>query len=319
LPSQGQPEGFSGAVGKFSMESFIDKPETKANDPVTLKIKISGKGNIKLIDPPKISFPPDIETYDPKVNDNISTNQSGVSGTRTFEYLLIPRHSGEYKIESFNFSYFDIDKKQYITLNSADFKIKVEKGSGTESATTIVGGVNKEDVQLLGKDIRFIKTGKIELKPKGEYFFGSGLFYTLLLIPLLLFAAFMVFYQKNKKLAGNLTLMKSKKANKVARKRLTDAKKFLQEGKKEQFYDEIFKALWGYASDRLVIPMSQLTKENAASALSKKNIDNDLVNKFILTLDNAEFARFAPGASAEMQSMYDNTMELITKLEEEIK
>lgn len=317
---QGQPEGFSGAVGRFSMESFIDKPQTKANDPVTLKIKINGRGNIKLIDPPKLNFPPDIESYDPKISDNISVNASGISGTRTFEYLLIPRHAGEFKLDPVIFSYFDLDKKDYVSVRSPEFRIKVEKGSHTGASATAVTGISKEDVQLLGKDIRYIKTGKVSFRQVEEpAFFGTPLFYSLLISPLLLFALFLGYYRKNKELSSNLALMKSRRANKIARQRLSAAKGFLQQNKKEEFYDAIFKALWGYASDRLGIPLSQLSKASAAEALSRKNVGPDLTDKFTLTLDNAEFARFAPGAASEMQSMYDSTIELISKIEEEIK
>lgn len=319
LPKAGQTEAFRGAVGKFSMEAFLDKPSTKANDPVTLKIKISGQGNIKLIEAPKLKFPQDIETYDPKTADNISTTVSGVSGSRTFEYLLIPRHQGEYKLDPFAFSYFDPGKNEYVTLRSPEFKLKVEKGNGNESAASTVVGVTKEDVQLLGKDIRFIKPGKTDLRPEGETFYNSAAFYILLVSPFLLLIGFLFFYQQNKELSSNLTLMKSRKANKVALKRLSTAKQFLAQDKKEEFYDAIFKALWGYVSDRLGLPLSQLSKESAASALNKRNVETDLVNQFILTLDNAEFARFAPAGHGEMEVMYKRTVELISKIEEVIK
>lgn len=312
------PDGFSGAVGKFSMEAFIDKPETKANEAVNLKIKISGSGNIKLIENPKLSFPPDVESYDPKIADNISATANGVSGSRTFEYLLIPRHAREYKMEPFAFSYFDLEKKEYITLHSPEFKLKVAKGNEI-AASSAITGVNKEDLKLLGKDIRFIKTANIKLKKKGEQFFGSATFYALLFSPFFLLVIFIIVYQRNKELQGNLMLMKSRKATKVAKKRLSAAKIFLAENKKENFYDEIFKALWGYLADKLGIAVSGLSKETASTALTQKNVNEQLIKDILATLDHCEFARFAPGGTGEMQTMYDSTMGLIAKLEQEIK
>jgi hypothetical protein len=283
------PEGFSGAVGDFKMEAFIDKPQGKTNDPITLKVKITGKGNIKLIDAPKPVLPPDIESYDPKTSDAVTASASGLSGTRTFEYLLIPRHKGQYKIEPIKFSYFDVDKKQFVTQTSNEFKLNIAQGNDTESSTTnSSAGVNKEDVTLLGKDIRYIKTGNIDLKPTGSIFFGSGLYYTLLILPVLLFIAFMVYFQNNKKLSGNVALMKSKKATKLAQKRLEIAKK-------------------------------HLSKESANVELRKQNVNETLREKFLSTINKCEFARFAPGGTGEMQEMYDNTIALITNIEESIK
>jgi hypothetical protein len=319
LPSAGKPAGYGGAVGRFSMESSLDKSETKANDPVTLKVRIAGRGNIKLLEAPVISFPPDIESYDPKSTDQISTGAAGISGTRTFEYLLIPRNPGEYKIDPFSFSYFDLDKKEYVTLSSPEFRIKVARGAGGGASSSAISGVSKEDVQMLGKDIRYIKAQEPGWREKGKFFTGSPLFYTLLGSPLLAFVLFLGYYRKNRKLSSNVALMKSRKATKVAKKRLAAANAFLQQNRKSEYYDEIGKALWGYVSDRLGIPTSRLSRDSAAEMLQKHGIKEELINKFIQTLDSAEFARFGPGGSTEMQSMYDHTIELISKIEEEIK
>jgi hypothetical protein len=315
------PEGFSGAVGDFAMNAFIDKPETKTNEAVSLKIKISGKGNIKLIDPVKASFPSDIESYNPKTTDNIAVNENGVSGSRTFEYLLIPRHPGEFKIAPIHFSYFDPGKKKYIELESPPFTLKVTKGAndiGTSASSS--SGVSKEELQLLGKDIRYIKTDQPEFDRRGKYFFNSPLYYILLGSPLLLFIAFIFYRKKQKELHGNTVLFKSKRATQIAKKRLISAKKFMKENNKEKFHDEILKSIWGYTSDKLNIPLADLSRDNAVSALRTRNINEELIKKYTSTIDHCEFARYAPaGSSATMENIYQDTMHIITQLEQDLK
>ena len=320
LPA-GAPVGYSAAVGKLNMEAFIDKPQTKTNEAVNLKIKISGSGNLQLIDAPKIQFPPDIESYDPKTIDNISITAAGVSGNRIFEFLLIPRHAGEYKIAPIHFSYFDPEKKTYIQLNSPEFLIKVAKGSGHEAASgTSIQGVNKEDIKLLGKDIRFIKINSGGFNKKGDLFFGSILFYILLCIPLFLFILFFIYRKKYLEMTGNAALMKQKRATGMARKRLSLADKHLKEKNKEKFYDEVSKALWGYINDKLGIPMAELSKDSANDALRKRSVSEDLIENFNETIGYCEFARYAPANdSIEMEKTYNNAIQLITKFENHIK
>jgi uncharacterized membrane protein len=312
------PESFTGSVGKFNFEASLDKNKTKSNDPVTLKIKISGHGNLSLIDPPKINFPPDIETYDPKVVNNITTTSAGSSGSKVFEYLLIPRHEGNYKIDPVQFSYFDLDKKSYISQSSSAFNLEVQRGSGDNSVA--ISGVDKADVQIIGKDIRFIKTGNIIFMNAAKEFYGSGLFYALLILPFLLFALLIIFKKRKEKRDSNVILVKSSKANKMAKKRLAVAKKLLGEKNNEKFYDESFKALWGYTGDKLGIPPSDLSKETASYALKQKNVTDESISKLISTLDYCEFARFASANSGvSPENIYNDSVAVITKLEEEIK
>jgi hypothetical protein len=312
------PASFKGAVGRYTMDAFLDKPETKANDPVSLKVKIGGKGNLKLIDPLPIDFSQDIEAYDPKIADNTSVSEGGVSGNKTFEYLLIPRHSGDYKIPPVEFTYFDLDKKKYVTLNSPEFKLKVTKGTGPESVT--VNGVSKEDVQLLGKDIRFIKINNPKLMKKGDEFYGSIGFYSLLISPMFLFIGFLVYYQRNKELQKNTVLLKSKKATKLARKRLSTAKELLTKNSREPFYEEVSKAIWGYLGDKLSIPLANLSKETISETLLSRGVSEALLAQFVDILNKCEYARFAPSNSAgHMQEIYEAAINSITKMEEELK
>ena len=318
LPNDNVPPGFSGGVGKFSMEAWLDKSQTKTNEPVTLKVKISGRGNLKLLDAPMINVSTDIEKYDPKNSDNITKQGDQITGSRTFEFLLIPRHPGEQKIPSFPYTYFDIEKKNYVTLKSSDFTIMVEKGNDVQS--TYAAGVSKEDVKLLGEDIRFIKSGNITIHRIGEKFTGSMSFFVLLVSPIIAFTGFLVYLKRREKILGNVTLVRNRKAQKIARKRLADAKKFLDEKKKEEFYSEISRALWGYIADKLGIPPSDLSIDLVRSSLEDRKIDGEMITRFITTIEMCEFVRFAPATdSVQMDQVYKETVELISMIEEQLR
>lgn len=318
LRNQNVPEGFSGAVGKFSVESWLDKRETKTNEPVTLKVKISGRGNLKLIDPLKISFPPDLESYDAKISDNITTGTNIISGSRTFEYLLVPRRPGEQKIASFNFSYFDLDKKDYVSIKSPEFLITVTKG--TDYISTPTASLSKEEIKLLGQDIRFIKSGTTSFKKQGESFFGSLGFFILLLSPMFLFVGFISYIRHYEKISGDVVRLKSRKATKIAKKRLVHAEKFLSQKKREEFYSAISQALWGYVGDKLGIPLSDLSQDSIKTTLTSRKVNDASIEKLINTINHCEFARFAPSSgSHEMEMIYKNTIELITSIEEELR
>lgn len=316
LPA-GQPAGFTGAVGKFAYEVSLDKNKTTAHDAVTLKVKISGKGNIKLIDPPKIDFPPDFETYDPKENVSSNPTLNGVTGSKTFEYLIIPRNPGNFKIDIAPFSYFDLEKKQFVELSSPDLSLNVSRGS--ETGTTVVSGVNKTDVQMLGKDIRFIKTRDPEFVKGKNNLFGSPVFYSLIAAPVLLFAGLIFIRRRKENMMGNMNLVRSQRANKVAMKRLSAAKKYLTTNEKDKFLDEMFRALWGFISDKLQIPIFDLSKETATAALIKKNVAENLVAQFSETVDSCEFARFGGGMAESNEMIYKKGIEVITELENAIR
>jgi len=311
------PATFTGAVGKFTMEASLDKKEVKAHDGVTLKIKINGKGNLKLIDPPKINFPSEFEAYDPKINSNISANITGVTGSKTFEYLLIPRNAGEYKIPVSDFTYFDLDKNQYEKVAGTEFILKVAKGE--ETSAPLVSGVSKSDVQFIGKDIRFIKTAPLTIVETGHLLYNSPLFYSMMAAPALLFVLLLGWRRRKEEQAGNVSLMKSRAANKVAKKRLSSAKKALDENKREVFLDEMFRALWGFVSDKMQIPISELSKENVSIALASRKVSDETIQKFIQTLDSCELARFAPGAAESIEEIYKSGIEVLSRLEGEIR
>lgn len=313
------PAGFSGAVGSLSFEAKLDKSETKENEPVNLKIKINGSGNIKLAAPPEINFPPDLETYDPKINESYKASDAGVSGGKTIEYLIIPRHEGDYELPPITFSYYDLNKKQYVSKTEGPFKIKVGRGSGNNNATAS-GGNEKSEFRLIGKDIRYIKTNETVFSDGDGKFFGSLGFYGLSILPLLAVGGTIVFIRKKRFEESNSVLMRSKKATGMAQKRLASADKSLKAGEHLQVYEEISKALWGYASDKLTIPLSELSKENIAGKLSQRSVSESTVNNFLRTIEDCEMARYGGQTSAaNSATAYTSAIELITKIEGEVK
>lgn len=314
-----KPAGFSGTVGQLSMSSTISATQVKANEAVTLKVVISGSGNMKLIKNPDIELPEGFEIYDPKVNNNFKTTTSGVSGTKTIEYLFIPRNAGDFEIPAAEFVYFDLQEKTYKTLRTPVYNLKVSKGEGGES---VVSGnyVNKEDVKQLGKDIRFIETKPFKLTKKTEPVFGTVEGWILYLIPLLV-ALFLFFVLKRKALENsNIEFVRNKKANKQAQKRLKMAQKLLNEGKKDKFYEEVLKAVWNYLSDKLAIPAASLTKERVEAELTEKGVNADAIKQFTDILNTCEFARYAPNSGQqEMGNLYAEAIDAISNLEDIIK
>jgi hypothetical protein len=318
LPA-GKPEGFSGGVGEFNISSSINSESVKTNDAITVKLIISGTGNLKLLHDPEIKFPEDFEVYDPKVDNQSKITPEGMSGSKVIEYLAIPRHPGDYKIPGVKFSYFDTKTKSYKTLTTDDYNVHVEKGAGNAD-NVIANFTNKEDLKVLGEDIRYIKLNDVELQERGKFFYGSTLFWMLYIISALILAAILIAYRKQAAANANVAKTRTKKANKVATKRMKAAGKLLSENNKEAFYDEVLKALWGYISDKLNIPVSQLTKDNVSEKLAASGVSEELTSELLATLDECEFARFAPGdAGKTMDKIYSSAISVISKMENSIK
>ena len=318
LPT-GKPANFSGGVGEFELSSSVSTTQVKTNDAVTLKIVISGTGNLKLLSDPTIEFPADFEVYDPKVDNKSRLTNEGLSGSKVIEYLVIPRTAGIYKIPSVKFSYFDIKSRSYKTLSTEEYTINVDKGEGN-AQQVISNFTNKEDLKVLNEDIRFIKQGNVKLTKKGEFFYGTTNYWMFYIIPAFIFIVFFVIYRKRIAANSNIAHMRTKKANKVAVKRLKLAGKLLSENKKNEFYDEVLKALWGYISDKLNIPLSRLSKDNVEEELQNYGVKEELIQEFIAALNNCEFARFAPGNDNQaMDKVYTASLEVISKMENSIK
>ena len=320
---EGKPSGFSGAAGTFTLSSSINKKELSANESVTIKLKISGNGNIKLLKNPEVKFPADFEVYDPKVENNFTNTTSGVTGTKTIEYLAIPRHSGTFTIPPVEFSYFDTNSKTYKTLKSEAFSINVTKAS-SESENgddpVVNNFTNKESVKVLGSDIRHISMNDFSLEKPSPFFFGTWGFALAYIIPLIIIAFIFWFFRKQAKENSDIIKVRNKKANKMARKRLRTAEKFLKEQKKEEFYSEVLKAIWGYLCDKLTIPQAQLNKDNVEVELRKYSLEESIIQDFIKILNECEFAQYAPGENIEARdNLFSDTTRMITLLEEQIK
>lgn len=313
------PEKFTGAVGNFSFAGAIDKTNVASNEAVTLKLTVSGSGNLSLINAPKIDLPQDFEAYEPKTSDRTVANDNGLSGTVSFEYLFIPRFAGNFTIPAVQFVFFNPNTRQYETRSTEAYQMTVTKGSDDQNAS-VMSSYSKQNVTMIGKDIRFIKQNKSKLKPKGSSFFGTFEFYAIYVMSFIAFAIVFVLNRKKIKESANLALVRNKRANKVALKRLKDAARFLKNNQAEQFYESVIKALWGYLSDKLSIPVADLNREKASATLLEKNIDQNTVNELMKIIDDCEFARYAPAAfSGTMNEIYDGAARVMGIFEKQIK
>ena len=310
------PADFSGAVGKFTLSSNINKSSLSANESLTIQLKISGNGNMKMIKTPTIKFPADFEVYEPKVINDFTNTTSGVTGTKTIEYLAIPRHAGKFTIPAVTFSYFDVASQSYKTLSTSAYELNVEKGTSTAGGV-VTNFTNQEQVRLLGSDIRYIAVNDFDIKPFSTFFVGTWRFWFWIWCPLLITLLLAVSSVKPKRCRHSIDGINMPT---VARKRLKVAAKNLKLGNKEVFYDEVLKALWGYVSDKLAMPIAELNKENIAARLQSKEVTDAKIKEFIDLLNDCEFARYAPADDAkEMDNVYSRTMALITEMEQMIK
>ena len=318
LPS-GKPASFYGGVGDFNISSSISTTELKENEAVTLKLVISGTGNMKLIKTPEVKFPADFEVYDPKVDNKFTLKTGGLSGNKVIEYLAIPRHGGEYTIPAVEFSYFDAKTGAYKTLTTPEYTLNVAKGSGTSSSAP-TGYVSKEELRLLGQDIRFINLDETKYQPKGKCLYGTMGYWLWYIIPFMAFIVIIVVYRKQAVENANIAKARTKKAGKVATRRLKVAKQKMRASDKAGFYDEVLKALWGYLGDKLSMPVSELSKDNIATKLAERQVSEELVAECMALVGECEFARYAPSLSnARVEDIYAKVDDLMDKLENAIK
>jgi len=315
LPSP-QPADFHGGVGSMQLKASLDKDHLKTGEVATLRLEISGKGNLKLLSPFSLKLPNDIDTYEPKVIDKTNVSPSGVSGSVAFEYYLIPKNPGQYKIEPINFAYFNLDKKEYVTLTTQPFLLNVEQGATTQ---TFVTNIKKEDVKLLGQDIRYIKTSTPRFSRTGESLMISPLFYVFSIIPIFLWVVVFLYVRRREQIEGNLVLMKQIRASKIAQKYLKNAKKLVDEGNKDLFYEETARSLWAFVANKLNIPPAELTKENIKERLLERVPDNELVDKLIDLINLCEEARYSPQFNnVQLQNVYATSVEVLSKLSEKL-
>ena len=316
-PLPQRPAAFSGGVGRFNISGQMDKTETKANDPIKIRVIVSGTGNLKLIKQPVITLPADFDKYEPKVTEQTKLTAAGIEGSKIYDFLIVPRHQGKYDIPPVEFTYFDTNSKSYQTVKTEGFHLDVAKGSGSSSVSDFSG---QEDLQELNKDIRYIKTGDTEQHQLGDFFFGSTAYMVSIAALVLVFISLFVIFRQRAIDNANVTKMRGKKANKVATKRLKQASKLMMDNKPGEFYDEVLRALWGYVGDKLNIPVAQLSHDNISQKLAERGVHQSIIDKFLGALNECEFERYAPGdPKGNMNKVYDKAMLAIEKIEEAMK
>lgn len=327
LPA-GAPAEFRGAVGRFGMSSSIDKKTTRTNEPVSIKVTISGTGNIKLLEAPSVEFPPDFEQYPPKVTESITKGEK-ISGSKSFEFLVMPRYPGMKTISPLTFVYYDPSRREYARLRSPQMELHVEQGAATQSP--VVAGGSREDVRLLSQDIRFIKVGTPSFTRAGEYLHTSPVFIVLLILPLAGLGGAIAFAGRRRAVLADEAGYRHRQAMKLARKGLKVAEYLLslKGGAKDgpvanqrlRFYSEVSKALWKYLGDKLSMAPAGLSVETATVELQRRGVEKGLLSAFKALVETCDMARFAPSSLEvpQMQRTYDEARRVIVELERVLK
>src|SRR5574344_1913379 len=316
LPSR--PANFSGGVRHFATPATLNKKSCHANDPLPLRVPVSGRGKLKVIKPPPANFPKDFETYDAKGNDVTTLTKNGVEGKMVYDFLFVPRHQGKYTIPSVEYTYYDTGTDSYHTIKTNSFDVSVSKSVGGSGSMSDYSG--QEELKMLNQDIHFIKSGESRLYNNADYFFVSPMYWISLMIPFFIFIVLLIVFRQKAADAANVGKMRGKKANKAATRRLKNADKLLKAGKNNEFYDEVLKALWGYIGDKLNMPVEQLSKDNINEKLTQAGVAVELIQQFIEALNECEFARFAPGSQqGNMSKVYDSAMNVIMHIEDSLK
>ena len=320
LPS-GAPSSFSGAVGRFTMDTQLPSERIAANSGATFTVKISGTGNLTFVQAPKLPLPTSFEQYNVKTTESINTSATGISGYRQFEYPFIARAEGTYDIEPIEFTYFDPQRVQYVTLRSKPLTLEITPDArGGGDAVVMQGrGMSKEEVKMLGQDIRFIKLGGAQLRSERVPFIFSAAYWILLLGVLALFTMIYVALRKQIRESQNVALVRGKRANKVAVQRFRAAKRYMEEQNRHAFYEEMLRALWGYMSDKFNIPVANLTKENVREELHKRGVSSEESQRFTAIITKCDEAQYSPAASARMTEVYGEGVDIISRIEAMIK
>lgn len=318
LPA-GAPASFGGAVGNFTMTSEVPQGSITANSSSAYKIKISGTGNIPLIQAPKIEMPSSFEQYNSKMSEDTKVTAGGITGYRQFEYPFIARAEGNYNIAPVNFSYFNPQKGEYVTLATEDCRLEVMAdttgGASLTPSGGMVGGLSRKDLEILNRDIRFIKHDSPNLKPQGKVLMCSTAYFIIVGVLVALFIVLLIVLQRRIRQMKDAAMMRGKRANKVVIARLKVAEEFMKEGNQRRFHDEMLKALWGYLSDKLNIPVANLTKENVREGLLKRNVPVEEINRYVNLISDCEYAQYSPAESTSLQDVYRTAVEIISKFE----
>ncbi len=320
LPA-GAPESFSGAVGRFEMSAKLPPERLAANSAATYAVKISGTGNLSFVQAPKLVLPTSFEQYNVKTTESINTSAAGITGYRNFEYPFIARADGTYDILPLEFTYFDPQRMSYVTLRSKPLTLEIlpDANAGGEPVVMQGRSVSKEEVKLLGEDIRFISLGNLHLHEKRNPFLFSALYWVLLLGILLLYVV--VYFRLRQRIrdSHNVALVRGRRANKVAVQRFRMARKYMEAQDKHLFYEEMLRALWGYMGDKFNIPVSNLTKENVREELHKRGVSEEESARFTTIVTKCDEAQYSPLASAQMSEVYTEGVDFISRIESVIK
>jgi len=318
LPMEGKPANFTGLVGNFNISANIDKQTVKTNEAISLNIKISGRGNIKMIPAPKVELPPDFEKYEPKVSEKIDRTENSVSGYKNYEYVLIPRYPGLQKIKPVLFSYFDVAARKYKLLQAPEIIVNVEKGS--DEFMTVTSGLSKEEVKLLGKDIRFIQLSNVQFNKIGSFFYKKFYFILIVLLPILIVVSSLGYRRHLDKLSGNIAYARSRKANQMAMKRLHKAKKLLSERTQKEFYAEISNSLMGFLGDKFNIAAAGIITDEVEELMRTKGVADQVIKQYLSCLQVCDYQRFAPSDAKldEMKQFFDHAKQAIVALEKVI-
>ena len=311
------PSDFNGAVGELDMAVKLDRTTVKANEAVEMTITYSGRGNLKLIEAPKLAFPNDFEAYDPKVTDKISVNASGMSGSRTFQYLVIPRHEGDFPLEPIGFSYFDTRSGSFRTVQAEPMTIQVSPGDGGPSAT--IQRPSKTDVEEMGKDIRYIRTGDLELRPTDHHLFGSIAWFAGMGTPALAFMVFLAWRHKREADQRDVAGSRRKQADRVARKRLNEAELALKGRDRNAFYNALAKALNGYIADKFALGPAEVNAVTLTDRFAKYAGGEGLAAEYMELIKACDMARFAPVEDRPRQQLYDEAASLIGRTEQLVR
>lgn len=311
-PLPAKPADFSGGVGRFSMSAQLSKTTVKAGEPVTLRVVVSGTGNLKLIKQPIVNFPKDIDKYDPKITDKTKLTTAGVGGNMVYDFLVVPRNQGQFTIPEVSLTYYDTQANAYKTVKTKPFTLTVTPGDGKNTSATYD---SPKDY-----DIRGIKEGDVRSTVANQGFFGSTFYWVSLLIPLLAFVILLIVFRKRALNNADVVKMRGKHANKMARKRLKKASQLMFMGHSNEFYDEVLRALWGYVSYKLNIPVEELSRENIHDQLANRRVDDVTIQRFLSALDECEFERYAPGdPSGNMEKTFNSAITAITEIENVMK
>jgi hypothetical protein len=317
LPEQGRPASFTGVVGSFTMDASIDRDQLRTNETATLKVVLKGKGNIRLLDPPVPSFPSGIDHYDPTISENVQFAQASMSGSKTFDYLLVPRFPGSAVIPPIEFSYFDPEKQRYVTLNSGQFTLQIEEGEAMRQP----GAVEQRMIDYLAQDVYPPKAAPARIRKEQAQGFSTVTTTAMFAMPWLAMLAALAWKRRHDRIHGDVMGLKRRRATRIAEKHLSMSRSWLEKGSVDSYYLEIARALWGYMQDALGLPTSQTTVAAVTDRLRMSELPEETVERVRQALDAVDYARFSPTRAdeAEMRGLFEKSREAIIETEQYLK